>query len=389
MPYCGANPIADMWAEKALTLLAGVVPHAPCAHGDDVAAREQMALAATFAGHGLRQRRRAHPARQRLPDRRAGPRLPPGRLPRRPADGAARHGGVADGAGGVPLHLRRRPGASPAGRGAARVRARTGPTTPRDFLPAVLAELMRDIGIPNGIGAVGYGEADIDDLVEGTLKQQRLLATAPKEVTEDDLAGDPDAVARAVVTARTGADAASRSCGAPGVTDVDDSRWRGRSTPPTPRSTGCAAGGRAAAARRRAARRPRRRARRPGSPLTMRGAGTSIAGNAVGPGIVVDFSRHLNRVLDIDPEARTARRSSPGVVHAALQRAAAPHGPALRPRPVDAHPLHGRRDDRQQRLRVARARLRPHRRQRRGARRRHRCGGAAAHRRAVGPGASG
>ena len=42
------------------------------AHGDDREAREQMALAATFAGHGLRQRRRAHPARQRLPDRRPG-----------------------------------------------------------------------------------------------------------------------------------------------------------------------------------------------------------------------------------------------------------------------------------------------------------------------------
>ena len=48
---------------------------------------------------------------------------------------------------------------------------------------------MRDIGIPDGIGAVGYGEGDIPDLVEGTMKQQRLLATAPKAVTEDDIAG--------------------------------------------------------------------------------------------------------------------------------------------------------------------------------------------------------
>ena len=48
---------------------------------------------------------------------------------------------------------------------------------------------MRDIEIPNGIGAVGYGEGDVPDLVEGTLKQQRLLATAPLEATEDDLAG--------------------------------------------------------------------------------------------------------------------------------------------------------------------------------------------------------
>ena len=48
---------------------------------------------------------------------------------------------------------------------------------------------MRDIGIPAGIGAVGFGERDVDDLVDGALKQQRLLATAPGTVTADDLAG--------------------------------------------------------------------------------------------------------------------------------------------------------------------------------------------------------
>jgi alcohol dehydrogenase class IV len=55
-----------------------------------------------------------------------------------------------------------------------------------DALPGVLTDLMRDIVIPNGLGAVGYDDGDIDDLVEGTLKQQRLLATAPREVTEED-----------------------------------------------------------------------------------------------------------------------------------------------------------------------------------------------------------
>ena len=39
-----------------------------------------------------------------------------------------------------------------------------------------------------GIGAVGYTDGDISDLVGGTMKQQRLLATAPKQVTEDDVA---------------------------------------------------------------------------------------------------------------------------------------------------------------------------------------------------------
>ena len=50
-----------------------------------------------------------------------------------------------------------------------------------------------------------------------------------------------------------------------------------------------------------------------GVPLTARGAGTSIAGNAVGPGVVVDTSRHLHRVLGIDAEARTAT-VEPGLV---------------------------------------------------------------------------
>ena len=48
---------------------------------------------------------------------------------------------------------------------------------------------MRDIGLPNGLAEVGYGEADVDDLVAGSLQQQRLLATAPKPVTDEDLAG--------------------------------------------------------------------------------------------------------------------------------------------------------------------------------------------------------
>ncbi|MEU4689109.1 FAD-binding and (Fe-S)-binding domain-containing protein [Actinoplanes sp. NPDC023714] len=73
-------------------------------------------------------------------------------------------------------------------------------------------------------------------------------------------------------------------------------------------------------------------ARATGVPITSRGAGTSVAGNAVGRGIVLDFSRHMNRVLDIDPEARTAI-VEPGTVHAVLQKAAQPHGVRFGPDP--------------------------------------------------------
>ncbi|PVG81234.1 FAD-binding oxidoreductase [Nocardioides gansuensis] len=73
-------------------------------------------------------------------------------------------------------------------------------------------------------------------------------------------------------------------------------------------------------------------ARAAGVGLTMRGAGTSIAGNAVGPGIVVDTSRWLDRVVSVDPEARTAT-VQPGVVHATLQRAVAAYGLRYGPDP--------------------------------------------------------
>jgi FAD/FMN-containing dehydrogenase/Fe-S oxidoreductase len=73
-------------------------------------------------------------------------------------------------------------------------------------------------------------------------------------------------------------------------------------------------------------------ARTTGVPVTSRGAGTSIAGNAVGSGIVVDLAKHLNRVHEVDVEARTAR-VDPGVVHAALQKVAAPQGLRFGPDP--------------------------------------------------------
>src|SRR4051812_40373262 len=73
-------------------------------------------------------------------------------------------------------------------------------------------------------------------------------------------------------------------------------------------------------------------ARTSGVPVTCRGGGTSIAGNAIGTGIVIDFARHLNRVLELDPASRTAR-VEPGVILAALQKVAAPHGLRFGPDP--------------------------------------------------------
>src|SRR5699024_10696054 len=88
--------------------------------------------------------------------------------------------------------------------------------------------------------------------------------------------------------------------------------------------------------------------RQAGVPLTTRGAGTASAGNAgggatggadtsragsaVGEGVVMDLSKHLNQVIDIDTEARRAT-VQPGIVHAALQRRLAGSGLRFGPDP--------------------------------------------------------
>jgi FAD/FMN-containing dehydrogenase len=71
-----------------------------------------------------------------------------------------------------------------------------------------------------------------------------------------------------------------------------------------------------------------------GAPVTVRGSGTSMAGNAIG-GVVIAASRHVNRVLAIDREARTAI-VEPGVVLAELLTAALPLGLAFGADPSSA-----------------------------------------------------
>ncbi|MFF5759270.1 FAD-binding and (Fe-S)-binding domain-containing protein [Streptomyces longwoodensis] len=74
-----------------------------------------------------------------------------------------------------------------------------------------------------------------------------------------------------------------------------------------------------------------------GVPVVARGGGTSIAGQATGTGVVLDFTRHMNRLVSLDPAARTAV-VQPGLVLDRLQEAAAPHGLRFGPDPS----THGR-----------------------------------------------
>src|SRR5699024_4467186 len=70
--------------------------------------------------------------------------------------------------------------------------------------------------------------------------------------------------------------------------------------------------------------------------ITARGGGTSIAGNAVGPGLVLDFSRYMNKILDIDPDNQTVT-VQPGVVLSDLQQELAPYGLRFGPDPSSAN----------------------------------------------------
>ncbi|MFJ2115297.1 FAD-binding and (Fe-S)-binding domain-containing protein [Streptomyces sp. NPDC087850] len=69
-----------------------------------------------------------------------------------------------------------------------------------------------------------------------------------------------------------------------------------------------------------------------GIPVVPRGAGTSIAGQATGVGVVLDLTRHLRSVVAVDPVARTAV-VQPGVVLDDLRAAALPHGLTFGPDP--------------------------------------------------------
>ena len=58
-----------------------------------------------------------------------------------------------------------------------------------EIIAAQLIKLMRATGIPNGVGGVGYAEADVAGLTKGAWAQQRLMTNAPREVSENDLSG--------------------------------------------------------------------------------------------------------------------------------------------------------------------------------------------------------
>jgi hydroxyacid-oxoacid transhydrogenase len=187
VPYCGSNPISDMWSEKSLALMATSFRRA-VSHGDDRAARGSMALAATFAGLGFGN------AGVHIPHANAYPIAGQVR-DFHPVDYPAGEAMVPHGMAvslTAPEAFRFTFDAAPDRHVRAARLLDPGadmPSDPAALLPGVLTALMRDVGIPDGVAAVGFGDTDVDELVEGALKQQRLLATAPRPVDAEDLAG--------------------------------------------------------------------------------------------------------------------------------------------------------------------------------------------------------
>ena len=187
VPYCGANPVSAMWSEKAMGLLANSFRTA-VRHGDDAAARADMAIAATFAGMGFGNAGVHIPHANGYPIAGQVRDFHPKDYP--PAEAMVPHGMSV--ALTAPEAFRFTFDSSPERHLRAAQLLAPGADRPGEAgetLPAVLIDLMRDIEIPNGIAAVGFGPGDVPGLVEGTMKQQRLLATCPKPVTEDDIAG--------------------------------------------------------------------------------------------------------------------------------------------------------------------------------------------------------
>jgi hydroxyacid-oxoacid transhydrogenase len=183
-PYQGSNPVADVWSAKALEF-GGRYLRRAVADPEDVEARGFMMLAATMAGVGFGS------AGVHIPHACAYPIAsvkheyqPPGY----PDD----HPFVPHGHSVIvtaPAAFRFTYDAAPerhthvAGLLAQKPVDDPGP----DTLPEVIRRLMQDVDAPRGVAELGYHEDDIPDLVAGALKQQRLLAVAPKPATEDDL----------------------------------------------------------------------------------------------------------------------------------------------------------------------------------------------------------
>ena len=187
--YQGANPISDIWATKAIEMVSANIVRAVQDTEDDEA-RSAMLLAAAYAGIGFGN------AGVHLPH---GMSYPVSGLVRsyRPPGYPTDHAIIPHGMSVIlnaPAVFRFTAPTNPAKHLYA---ARLMGVDTRDaneedageLLSQAIIDLMKDTGVPNGLGAIGFTEEDIPALVEGTLPQHRVTKLSPRPANGDDLTG--------------------------------------------------------------------------------------------------------------------------------------------------------------------------------------------------------
>jgi hydroxyacid-oxoacid transhydrogenase len=186
--YQGCNPVSDVWALRALELVAEFLPRA-VADPSDNEARENMLLASAAAGMGFGN---------------AGVHLPHGMSypvagmvkQYRPPGYRVDHPLVPHGVSVIlhtPAVVRFTASACPerhlrAARALGADIAQVAPESAGEVLAERVIHFMRLVGMPNGLQAVGYTEAEIPALVEGTLPQHRVTKLSPRPAGPEELA---------------------------------------------------------------------------------------------------------------------------------------------------------------------------------------------------------
>jgi alcohol dehydrogenase class IV len=184
-PYQGANPVADLWSSKALEY-GGKYLRRAVKNSEDLEARGAMMLAASMSGVGFGSAGVHIPHSCSYPIAGLHPEYYP---PNYPQD----HPLVPHGWSVIvtaPAAFRFTYESNPERHRQVTelLSGKQIENADENTLPEIIVQLMQDVGAPRGIKELGYGEEDIDQLVNGAMQQQRLLVLSPREVTEEDLA---------------------------------------------------------------------------------------------------------------------------------------------------------------------------------------------------------
>ncbi len=184
--YQGANPLSDIWAERAASVGSTYLLRAVNDPYDDEA-RTQMILASTMAGIGFGSAGVTLPHGMSYPiSGMVRDFVPEGYPPDHPI---IPHGMAVTLTAPAAFRFMAPANPGPFLRCAELIGMDTRGAAPEDageLLAQGMARFLRDAGMPNGLSAVGYGPEDVDRLVEGTLPQHRVTKLSPRPATADD-----------------------------------------------------------------------------------------------------------------------------------------------------------------------------------------------------------